>query len=73
MSPSMKRELHALFATARSRGWVITRTGGDHWKLQHPPTGAVIFTGSTPSCPRALRNTEADLRRAERRSRGTEP
>ena len=62
----MKRDLHKLFATAKARGWIVTRTGGDHFKLVHPPTGSVVFTGSTPSCRRGLLNFEADLRRAER-------
>ena len=58
----MKRDLRQLFRMARARGWVIERTRSDHWKLLHPPTGAIVFTGSTPSCPRAVRNAEAPTR-----------
>ena len=59
-------DLAKLFRAAKARGWVIERTRSDHWKLKHPPTGAVVFTGSTPSCPRATRNLRAGIRRAER-------
>ena len=31
--------------------------------------GGIVFTGSTPSAPRAVRNAEANLRRVERRQR----
>ena len=62
----MKRDLDRLLADARRRGWVVTRTGGQHWRLRHDATGALLFTGSTPSCPRALSNLAANLRRAER-------
>ena len=65
----MKRDLRRLVEEARRRGWRVDRTGGDHLRLRHP-TGAMIFAASTPSCPRALRNLQADLRRVERREVG---
>ena len=61
----MKRELARLLADARRRGWSVTRTRSGHVRLRHA-SGATVFTGSTPSCWRATRNVEADLRRAER-------
>ena len=67
----MKRDLAKLFAAARSRGWIISRTRGDHWKMRHPPTGAVVFTSATPSCWRAVANATADMARVERRHRDT--
>ena len=67
----MKRDLHALFDEAERRGWVIERTRSGHFKLWHPPTGAFIYSGGTPSCPRAIANAAAALRRAERQSRGS--
>ena len=45
----VKRDLQALFRTAKARGWVIERTRSDHFKLKHPPTGAIIYTAGTPS------------------------
>jgi hypothetical protein len=62
----MKRDLRALLQHARQRGWRVERTRSGHWRLQHR-TGALVFTGTTPSCPRSLRNLRADLKRAERR------
>ena len=65
----MKRDLHKLFTTARARGWIVERTRSDHFKLLHPPTGAIIYSSATPSCPRAVRNIEGDIDRAERKLR----
>lgn len=62
----MKRDLARLLTAARTRGWLVERTRGSHWRLLHP-SGALLITGTTPSCPRALRNLAADMRRAERR------
>ena len=62
----MKRDLRRLLAEARSRGWLVERTRSSHWRLLHP-SGALLITGTTPSCPRALRNLMADMRRAERK------
>lgn len=63
----MKADLRRLLKSARRRGWTVERTRGSHWKLRHP-SGAVVVAGSTPSCPRAVLNTRADLRRIERRA-----
>lgn len=62
----MKRELKRLLAAARQRGWQVERTRGSHFRLRHP-SGALVVASGTPSCPRALWNLRADLRRAERR------
>jgi hypothetical protein len=61
----MKRDLRRLLDAARARGWSATYTGAGHWKLRHR-SGAVVFTSSTPSCPRGLLNFRATLRHAER-------
>jgi hypothetical protein len=61
----MKRELKRLIETAAARGWTATTTRNGHIRLAHA-NGAVIYTGSTPSDHRAVRNAAADLRRAER-------
>ena len=60
----MRRELRDLLDNARARGWVVDRTGGDYWWLRHP-TGATVYTASTPSCSRAVANAAAMLRRVE--------
>ena len=61
----MKADLRDLLDDTRSRGWSATMTNRGHWRLRHP-AGAIVFTGSTPSCPRAVKNAAAALRRAER-------
>ena len=48
---AMKRDLRALLDDARRRGWSVDRTRSDHWRLRHP-SGAIVYSGSTPSCPR---------------------
>lgn len=63
----MKADLRRLLAAARRRGWSVEKTRSSHWRLRHP-SGAQVTAGSTPSCPRALMNLRADLRRAERRA-----
>ena len=60
----MKKDLAKLFKVARERGWTVTRTPRGHFQMRHP-NGALVYTGSTPSDGRTLRNVRADLRRAE--------
>jgi hypothetical protein len=49
---------------ARDRnGWSVTRTGGDHLRLEHPDARGPVFTGSTPSDQRAIHRVRADMRR----------
>jgi hypothetical protein len=65
----MRRDLGRLLREARERGWMVERTAGSHWRLRHR-SGAVVFTGGTPGCRRALLNFRADLRRVERLAEG---
>jgi hypothetical protein len=44
-------------------GWNGSKTGGGHIKLTHPMAPVPVFTASTPSCPRAMKNTTALCRR----------
>lgn len=66
----MNKDLSKLFRVARSRGWTCQRTRHGHIMMRHP-NGAVVFTGSTPSDARAIRNAKADIARAERRAGDT--
>lgn len=59
----MRRDLKDIIARVKRAGWAVLYTGGGHLKLC-PPQGGAIFTGSTPSDPRALRNLRAHLKRA---------
>jgi predicted RNA binding protein YcfA (HicA-like mRNA interferase family) len=47
-------------------GWSASLTRGGHVRLDHP-SGAVVFTGATPSDYRIQRKLAADLRRELRR------
>jgi hypothetical protein len=62
---TVKRDLQKLITYAQGRGWTATTTRNGHIRLRHP-NGALIYTGSTPSDHRAVRNAAADIRRAER-------
>ena len=57
-----KRELSATLRAIRAQGWAIETTGGGHLKLI-PRSGGPVFTGSTPSDCRAIKNLRALLRR----------
>lgn len=61
----MRKDLAKLFRTARERGWRCERTRAGHVRMRHP-CGALVFSGTTPSDARALRNLAADLARVER-------
>lgn len=54
--------MKALVKAAKAQGWTVSYTGGGHYKFQSP-TGAVVFTASTPGRSRALANTKALLKR----------
>ena len=52
---------------AKNRGWTAAMTRGGHIRFQHTSPGVgPVFAPSTPSDWRALKNTQAALRRAER-------
>jgi predicted RNA binding protein YcfA (HicA-like mRNA interferase family) len=59
-----------LLREAKRDGWSVTRTGGDHLRLEHPEARGPVFTGSTPSDHRAIRHTRAEMRRQLRRKEG---
>ena len=62
------KDLRALLSDARDRGWRTELTNGGHWRLTGP-NNALLFTGSTPSDWRGLRNIRSEIKRAERRTR----
>jgi hypothetical protein len=61
----MKRDLQKLITYAQARGWTVTKTASGHIRLRHP-SGALIYTGSTPPDHRAVLNASSAIRRAER-------
>lgn len=52
-----------LMRRLESEGWTIELKKSGHRKFTSPK-GAVVFTSSSPSDYRALRNVERDLKRA---------
>jgi hypothetical protein len=59
----MRKDLRRLAAEAQRQGWSVEKTGGGHLKWV-APSGARVYTASTPSDPRAFANVRAMLRRA---------
>jgi hypothetical protein len=59
-----------LIREAKRSGWSVTRTGGDHLRLEHPEAQGPVFTGSTPPDYRAMRHARAEMRRQLRRKEG---
>ena len=53
-----------VIAFAESLGFVAELTRGGHVRLSKPGRKKV-FVSKTPSCPRALKNAMADVRKAE--------
>ncbi len=59
---SVSKDVKPLIRQALSEGWRVERTNGGHIKWIHP-SGGFLFSSSTPSDRRAIRNLERDLRR----------
>lgn len=59
---SLNPDLRDLIACAESQDWTITRTANDHYRWRGPQ-GQLVFSASTPSDRRAIKNLRALLRR----------
>jgi hypothetical protein len=53
-----------LIRHATAAGWRVSRTSGGHLRLEHRDATMPVFTASTPSDHRAMRNALATMRRA---------
>lgn len=58
-----KKDLAALIKRLRAQGWRCEQNRRNHWRLTSPTGGTPVWTGSTPSDPRAHKNLIAELRR----------
>jgi len=58
----MNKDMNKLMREYRRLGWVITKTGGNHYKWV-APDGRCIFTASTPGDFYNLANVKARLKR----------
>lgn len=54
--------LRDIAKAAQEQGWTVAKTRNNHMKFQ-APSGAIVFTSSTPSDVRAVHNLTASLRR----------
>ncbi|MBB4931350.1 hypothetical protein F4561_002170 [Lipingzhangella halophila] len=62
--PRMPRELRKFARLARARRWRIEVKGSGHLAWIPPCGRGTVFTSSTPSDPRTIKNVIAQLRRA---------
>lgn len=62
VSLNLPRDWQSLVEAAQGAGWSVAKTRGNHVKWVSP-TGAVVFSASTPSDHRAIYNIRAQLRR----------
>lgn len=53
------KDLDQLIKRGRAEGWTVEKTNGGHWKWTHPRIETAVFTSSTPSDWRMIRNHEA--------------
>lgn len=56
------REYRDLIERAKSQGWTLHLSGGGHLVWQSP-TGVKVFSASSPSDHRAVKNVKRDLKR----------
>ena len=62
---SQRKDITKLLRELRRSGYTIELLNGGHYKAT-PPVGRHTIISQTPSCPSALGNIRADLRRAQR-------
>ena len=59
----MSRDITHLKRVASKAGWTVGMTNGGHVYFLPPTGGGKIYTSSTPSDVKAIRNVKARLRR----------
>jgi hypothetical protein len=58
---STRKEVLQLIKKAEEQGFIITKTGGGHWKWLSP-TGSFFYSPHTPSDSRGISNIKRDMR-----------
>jgi predicted RNA binding protein YcfA (HicA-like mRNA interferase family) len=61
-----KHDLGRLLRELHTDGYMVRRTAGGHFAARHPRSSETIFLAATPSCPRAVANARAAIRRNRR-------
>lgn len=60
----MSFNIREIIAEARSQGWSVERTEGNHWRFVPPARQfPIVYTSGTPSDFRAVKNLVSQLRR----------
>lgn len=59
-----KGDFRAMIRTAEKAGWTVVPTRNGHLKWVSPNGGTPVFSASTPSDKRAIKNHVALLRRS---------
>jgi hypothetical protein len=60
------KEVRQLLRRLKHDGFQVAITGSGHYRIIHPQMRGPVFTGTSPSDCRAIRNIEALLRRKYR-------
>jgi hypothetical protein len=61
---SARADLQRLFRELRRHGFAVSKTGGGHQRITRTGRpGAAVFTASTPSDWRTIRNLKSNLRK----------
>ena len=55
--------VESLCNAARKQGWTVNKTT-KHIQLVPPGSGAIVVIACTPSCPHAIKNTIARMRKS---------
>lgn len=68
---SSRKEVNQLMTWATDRGWKVSRTAKGHIRFDRPGH-PVAFTSGTPSDHRTIKNTKAQILRAERQAESSD-
>lgn len=60
----MDKEIKSLVNTLTKQGWSVEQGGSGHYKAKNPEGSTMVTMPATPSDPRSVANTIADLKRA---------
>jgi hypothetical protein len=62
--PGPNKEIKKLIDIALAQGWTVTYTGGCHLRWCPPSGKQTVYSATTPTDRRALKNMKARLRRS---------
>lgn len=62
-SSGQRKDFEDMMAEARRQGFVLTQSGGTHWRAKPPDPSKTIVYFAISGEPRAFKNTVADMRK----------